>query len=248
MKLFKLLKIFRIKRVACFMITLVFTFLNISAQDKNLNLIGDSTAVALVENMIYEMGGKSLWKRSRHLYIEQHGWFTKPSGAAVEKTWRDLKEPNRRMYISRRFKETTHVFTPEYSWIKRDGDLEYLSKDQHASFIRGWPNGSYNMLSRFAQGDQNIVLKYEAPYKVIVFDKSGKELSYYEINDQGHMMKWGTNHPSGVVVEYVYGPPKDFGNIKFPAWGTSVDGYWRYNYVSVILSMDPIDSELLARK
>lgn len=36
------------------------------------------------------------------------------------------------------------------------------------------------------------------------------------------------------------GPMRAFGNVNFPAWGTSRDGGWRWTYTTVDLSTDPI--------
>jgi len=45
-------------------------------------------------------------------------------------------------------------------------------------------------------------------------------------------------------VEYVYGPVRDFGNVSFLAWGSSLDGWWRWTYTKIDVSTEPFTASV----
>lgn len=208
-------------------------------------LRGDARAVERVTRMLDEMGGAEIWARSKHLYVEQSGWFTGPSEAAVEYVWRSFVSPAQHAHIVGRYTDTTHIVTEAGAWTDRKGVVTVMPREDHAQTVAGWFNGSYTMIHRLATADPALWLDFDEPYRVRILDENREEISWYDINEFGHLMKWGRSAPDGDTLEYVYGPMRDFGNLRFPAWGAAVDASWRYNYKKFVLSMDPIDPELL---
>ncbi|MDX1518138.1 MAG: hypothetical protein R3288_14935 [Woeseiaceae bacterium] len=208
-------------------------------------LRGDDEAVERVTKMLDQLGGADLWARSKHLYVEQSGWFTGPSEAAVEYVWRSFESPAQHAHIIGRHTDTVHIMTDAGAWTNRKGVVTVMPRDDHARAVAGWFNGSYTMIHRLATADSALWLDFEAPHRVRILDENREEISWYDINEFGHLMKWGRTAPSGDTLEYVYGPMRDFGNLRFPAWGAAVDASWRYSYEKFVLSMEPIDPELL---
>lgn len=208
-------------------------------------LRGDAEAVERVTKMLDQLGGADIWARSRHLYVEQSGWFTGPSEAAVEYVWRSFESPAQHAHIVGRYTDTTHIMTEAGAWTNRKGVVTVMPQEEHARAVAGWLNGSYTMIHRLATADSGLWLDFDEPHRVRILDENREEISWYDINEFGHLMKWGRVAAEGDVLEYVYGPMREFGNLHFPAWGAAVDASWRYRYDVFRLSMDPIDPELL---
>lgn len=218
-----------------------------AADELEPNLRGDAEALKRVARMLDEMGGSDLWARSNHLYIEQSGWFTGPTEAATELAYRSLVSPEQMTHIVGRHTDTKHVVATTGAFTNRKGVITDMSAEDFADRQATWSNGSYTMLRRLASADQEIYLQFVEPHRVSILDADGEEISWYDINEYGHWMKWGRGTSPDVRLEYVYGPPRDFGNLRFPAWGASVDAFWRYDYEVVKLVAEPIPAELLQR-
>lgn len=228
-------------------LTIVWTCQPQAAAESVGQLRGDPAAIERVTKMLDQMGGADMWARSGHLYTEQSGWFTGPSEAAMNFAWRSLVSPARHAHIVGRHTDTIHVVNDTEGWTSRKGVVTEMSADDHARQQETWQNGSYTMLARLARGDQALQLEFVEPHRVRILDEDGEEISWYDINEYGHWMKWGQQSSNGTPLEYVYGPMRDFGNIRFPAWGAATDASWRYNYDVVRLRFEPIPAKLLQR-
>ena len=218
-----------------------------AAAESPAELRGDAEAVERVSLMLDLMGGAELWARSKHLYIEQRGWFAGPSEPATEQAWRSLTSPARHSRIVGRHTDTTHVVGETGGWTRRKGEITEMPGDEHARRSETWQNSSYVMLRQLAIGNPSLHVTFTEPHRVRIFDESGAEISWYDINEYGHWMKWGRGSEPDTRLEYVYGPPRDFGILRFPAWGAATDASWRYEYETVELHFEPIPEHLLKR-
>ncbi len=207
-------------------------------------LQGDPEAVALIEKMLARLGGKDIWSRSRSLYIEYHGWRKNPAQAVIEKAWRDLQQPNQRMEIEGTLSDLILVFTPDSSWISRNGEVRAGDESAHRADLDFWPYDFYTVIHNLATADQRLVLEFEPPMRVNILNQDREDWGWWEIDDTGAPIRWGANY-EGEVLEYVYGPVRSFGNVSFPAWGTAVDGFWRFEYVEVDVDSNPIPDSYL---
>lgn len=219
------------------------------AQDSEApRLRGDPAAVERVEKMLDSLGGADLWARSKQLYIRQHGWFTGPTEGVIEESWRAFDRPATRTHIVGRHTDTVFVITAGDAWIDRKGVITEIEAERRADMAAGFLDGSYSMLHRLARADQDLRLHFIEPQRVSIRDADGNEISWYEINDHGHWLKWGRTDSEGDTLDYVYGPPRAIGNLHFPAWGAATDASWRYEYVDVALDFTPLDSSGWARR
>lgn len=203
-------------------------------------LQGDPEAVAAVERMIERFGGADLWSRARTLYLEYEGWRTEPAEPVIERAWRDLREPYQRAEFEGRSFYTIFAMTPAKSWLSRDGQVRVFEPDRHRGMVAWHPYDFYTALRSLAVGDPSLRVEWHPPDRVVVKTSDGIERGWWRIDRSGGLIQWGATSDTGEPLEYIYGPMRAFGNVNFPAWGSSHDGWWRWNYTTVDLSTDPI--------
>lgn len=215
--------------------------LSLSASAAELpRLQGDPKAVAAIERMLERLGGRAVWSRARTLYVEYDGWRTRPNEPVVERAWRDLTEARQRSEYEGRSFLTLYGLSPTQGWMSRDGKVELFDAERHRATVERHPFGFYTSLRTFAVADARIRLDWQDPDRVIVSTSDGRERGWWQIDETGAPIKWGARTPTGGTVEYVYGPVRPFGNISFPAWGAALDGWWRWDYVEIDVSSDPM--------
>lgn len=208
-------------------------------------LRGDPLAVERIEKMLAQLGGAQAWADARTLYLEYRGWRLDPDGALTERAWRDLRQPNQRMELEGPKLAVTWAFTPQSGWASRATGVTTIRPERLATAIADWPFDFYTIIRSFAVADQGFTLEFVEPRRVVVKSAAGADWGWWEIDGDGMLVKWGSKSIDGEIVEYVYGPIRDFGGLRFPAWGAAVDGSWRFDYVQLSLSPDPIPAALL---
>lgn len=202
-------------------------------------LAGDERAVVAIERMIERFGGREVWSRARSLYVEYDGWRTEPNEPVVERAWRDLQQPYQRAEYEGRSFLTVYGLSPSGGWLDRSGTVEIFDTERHRATVDRYPFGFYTSLRTFAVADPRIRLEWQEPDRVIVTTSDGTERGWWQVDRSGALIKWGAATPSGDSVEYVYGPMRAFGNVNFPAWGASTDGWWRWEYTRIDVSTGP---------
>lgn len=215
-----------------------------AAEAQERRLQGDPEAVAAVERMLERFGGREVWARARTLYVEYDGWRTDPNEPVIERAWRSFDQPMQRAEFEGRSFLTVSVLSPNRSWRSRNGEVTFLPDEEHRASAERYPFGFYSSLHTFAVADERVRVFWQAPNRVIVRSIDGRDRGWWEIDSTGAVIKWGAQAPDGRMLEYVYGPMRSFGNVDFPAWGASTDGWWRWDYVEVDVSTDPFSAPL----
>ncbi len=210
-----------------------------AVSDEQIRLKGDTKAVEAIERMLERFGGRSVWQRAHILYVEYNGWRTNPNEPVIERAWRNVRKPMQRTEFEGQSFYTVSVITPAESATSRNGEITKRSAEQHANTLARYPFGFYNSFHTFAVSDDRVRLEWNKDKKrVIVKSNDGVERSWYEIDNTGALIRWGVDLSDGRSFAYVYGPMRSFGNVNFPAWGAALNGFWRWDYVTVDVSTD----------
>ena len=210
-------------------------------------LRGDAEATASVERMLEAIGGREAWSSGRTLELTYRGWWPDRPGEVLERAWRDLADANQRIEIEADTVDVVYVLTADQGWTSRNDSTRILGEDtlrEHRAF---WPRDFYTLLRRLARSDPDLWVSSAGEQRIAVYSERQGEIGWFEIASGGGIVRWGTVD-RGEPLEYVYGPMRDFGPLRFPAWGASLDGSWRFEYERVALSGGPIPSELLAAR
>ena len=219
------------KRLHLFMTLSLLLFCN----EGHAALKGDQEAVAMADQLIESIGGKELWSKIRSLHVIEKSRSINGDGIIGE-FWRDLEEPRERYTLSTR--QGTEV---EFWWDSRgvwqtiNGVLQESTDEQHMEVQSYWAGEIYVMYGRLAREDEDLLLTKNEDNSFTAYSESLQhDLGTFWLNDDGDLYRW--RHQDG--TEYIYGPPKKFGNINFPDWGTQVDGSWSFYYIEVVASTE----------
>jgi hypothetical protein len=232
------------RSIGCLLVagTLALTAMPAAAQR---GLRGDSAAVAMVERMLAATGGREVWAGARTLRMEYRGRVVTPRALEDrEVAWRDLREPNERLEHHGRGVARASAFTPTGGWRTRSGVTRAMTALEHERMLGFWPRDFYTLFHRFAVADPDLHVIALGPGKVVVHSARQGEVGWFEIDSEGAPVRWGTLD-DGAPLEYVYGPLRSFGRVRFPAWGARLDGGWRWEYSVVELDAAPIPDSLL---
>lgn len=211
----------------------------------------DAEALRRIDAMFDQLGGRNRWAEARSLYLHYRQW---PAGDIArfqeEFGWRDFREANERLewrWTNEAGEEVERGrgFADGVMWRRgADGyaEIEGRERDDYLAF---WEFDFYTMFSRFARGDETLVLRYAGEDRIEVASLDGQALGWWEIDAHGNLMRWGAVFNDEEELSYVYGPYQDYAGIAFPAWGVSSDGHYRFEYADVQISAAPLRAEVL---
>lgn len=222
-------------------ITLLFIFISSATAEE---LKGDKAAVALVHKMLDRLGGAEIWAESKTLYLEYGGWRSNPAQAMDERAWRSLASPDQKVIFEGARSDVAFYMTEDASWLEfSERGPRRFSEEEHAGNLDFWNYDFYTVIHNLARGDDRITLRLEQPQTVRLEGPNGADWGWFEIDATGQPVRWGAKSGDD-DLEYVYGPVRAYGNLNFPAWGASTDGFWRFEYDVVDLSRDAFPMEL----
>jgi hypothetical protein len=200
----------------------------------------DKEAVSMARAMVATLGGKEAWASARWLYVREEAYYTSRKQPVVAEFWRRFDEPgywvrNTSPEFSRRA-----AYTRTGAWRELDGVVTDLTREQHQNSIGFWYREPYTMYHRLAREDASLRLVKSAQGTnrfEVLDDSTGEDLCWFEVDGNGAVTKWAARFGT-TSVEYVYGPLKSFGKIRMPAWGTLVEGPFRFYYTAAELHTD----------
>jgi hypothetical protein len=214
------------------------------------SLQGDPEAVARIERMFARMGGRGPWARAQSMYIHyrQLSSGARP-GEGEERAWRDIARPGERLEWRRtgydgRESAWARSFDAQGGWRRTDAGIRLFTAEEHRQAVDFWQRDFYTAFRRMAAGDPAWRYRFTAPHRIDVIDAAGAVVGWWEIDQGGTLLRWGTTDDDGTSqLSYIYGPFRTYGSIAFPAWGTSSDGIYRFEYLDFAISPDPLPEE-----
>ncbi len=216
--------------------------------------LSDAQALARFDAMFAKMGGRAAWAEARSLYLHYRQW---PTGQYAryqeERGWRDLAEPNERLEFRWHDAEGTlqergRGFWSGRLWRRRGSEVTEIEGKEHDDYLTFWSRDFYTMFRRIARNDSALVHRFRGPNRIETVDAAGRPLGWWDIDEHGNLMRWGSTFNEDEALSYVYGPYRKFGAIAFPAWGTALDGTYRFEYADVAISPRPLPLDVLTNR
>lgn len=215
------------------------------AQDEAAGLRGDAEAIVEAEAMVATMGGMEIWAqlKSVHFVHQWYPWYREDS--YVENEILDLTGP--RSWVERK-SEIYHklrVYSPEEKyWSVTNGEFAYASEEIHDNAMARAPFNFYRLVRAVAIGD---------PFYEVRFGEGDipqtRQLEFY--GPDGVLRGWvilnARREPlvkATTEYRYTFGPMKQFGNLRVPAWGIYGNGTTLYEMISLEGSNQPPDPSL----
>jgi hypothetical protein len=187
----------------------------------------------VAERLLESLGGQERWAGIEALYVREIAWPSGIDGPVTAEFWRGLSQPEyRSLFVGENLQRATY-WSPASGWRERDGVRAGISRQDLESEIADWRQEPYVMYHKLAVRDQGLELRIPEPDRLEIYDsESGALLCWFVVDMAGALLRWG-NYYRGEIHEHVYGPIRQFGELRMPAWGTSTTGNWRFEYRDV---------------
>jgi hypothetical protein len=192
------------------------------------------------DRLVASLGGRAVWAAARTLYVRESAYPPSIAGPVTVEIWRDLQAPAYRSILRGSGIQRELHFSEQVGWRVRDGVRTTLSAQELAEEIADWRTEPYVLYHRLARRDSTLRLVMRSPNRLDVFDNSGSDIiGWFVADSAGALLLWG-NYYQGQISEHVYGPLRPLGRFRMPAWGAATDGSWRFEYVEIRASPEPL--------
>lgn len=231
--------------VATFAVAAVILFAPNSAHAQGMS--GDEEALARVDLMLERIGGKDLWAGAKTLYIEERSYHPNTEGPITSTFWRDLEKPGEWTSLKGEGLDILYAWDAASGWLSRNGEVRDFSEDEMEERRYYWHREIYTLYHQLAKGERALTISTVGINGFSVANEEGDKIGEFHLTKTGDLFFWqqfGGEDP----VAYVYGPKKDFGSVKFPDWGGSTDGNWRFYYVTLEHSSESVDQHVSLAK
>jgi hypothetical protein len=201
-------------------------------------LKGEPEAVTRAEEMIERIGGKELWSQLRSLSLKQRFYVIEWRNSIIHQEWIDFETP--RLWVSMKNEQLNHlrVYDASGGWWLREGEFSRFS-EEHLAMERGfWKRDMFRCFHLIASEDPGIELRMNGDDRLEVYESSGDPLCWFRLSPSSEPVLWGAA-VEDYEIEFIFGPMKQFGNIRVPSWGGDTDGSWRFNMLEARGSVDP---------
>jgi hypothetical protein len=205
-------------------------------------------ASAVVRRLLEGMGGREIWSKARSLRVTEEAHSIRVSGPARTVFYRDLEQPRIRWETTSSEGKSITVMTPSGGWLQTGSVVAPLPDARIASFTTLWPKLIYTLYRRLAVNDPSLAVSLENERRVRISD-NGVAIGWIEVDRDGHLTKWAAMANGSVLPgeEWVYGPHRQFGPVSMAAWGTRIDGTYRFSYLEFAPSSEPFPASLFEK-
>jgi hypothetical protein len=198
----------------------------------------DARAVARMDAMLENVGGRQKWAAARTLYVKEHA-FLKSGEQAVVEIWRDFERLTRHLRVSSPSREYVEVISERAGWSRNNGSVTRMAAAELSEQRQGLRQEPYYVYHRLAKRDPVMTVRLEGTDRLNVYE-SGKLTCWFVLDGKDRPISWG-NHFKGAVNQHWYGPLVPIGPVFLPRWGAAADGRWRFEYLDAALSTDPLE-------
>lgn len=199
------------------------------------DLVGDKEAVELSDRLLGALGGREVWAAARTVKVELRGVYARQNEPWMEMFWLDLEAPNGRFELKAEDVDRIIAWTSEGGWELADGKLETMPADRHTTEMQYWRCQPFVRLHRLAKRGADTRVAVGDDGRLEVFEtRRGELLARFALTRKAEPTKWSAKLGDR-EIDHVLGPLEALANARFPRWGSSLDGLWRYEHVSVEL-------------
>ena len=210
-----------------------------AAQATSSTMAGTPEALAAADRLVEQVGGREVWARARSLRVVERVHHSQYGGPIRAEYSRDLVRPARHARLEGPGLQREDAWDATSGWAVRDGVVSDLAPDRLSAEVAGWAQEPYRVYRLLATRDPGVRVSLADGNRLVVHYADGRTLCWFVLDSSGAPMKWG-NVWDGRINEAIYGPLTQFGALRMPAWGTSVDASWRFEYVEASVSDAPL--------
>lgn len=206
--------------------TAAFTWTSVLAQD---------SSSEMVDMLLNQVGGRDVWAELEMIHLKETTWFMQLDEAVEQEIWVDLTSPRVRFHLKSTSMDRVRAHTDMAGWgLLESGKYYEFTPERLKNDVEEWNIGMYRTLMRLARNDKEIKTSVEHSSRLVVSDSDGQQLCWFELGANGRPLSWDNGSSKNL-----FGPMKQFGEIRMPAWGVSEDGSWNFEYLVFEPVKDP---------
>jgi hypothetical protein len=192
----------------------------------------DPEGVKKANRMIEKLGGHEIWGTAKHLYVEERVFPLTISGPLKAEFWRGYNRPDHLEKFQGPDTERAEFWDGKSGWTSSNGTVTITSEEDLVEERKGAQQEPYQIYHRLGKRDSTLVVKLVGKNRLDFYERNGRKLCWIIIDNDCAPVSWGNIYRNR-LNQHVYGPLKKFGDIYMPAWGASIDGNFRFEYVQV---------------
>ncbi|MDC6167449.1 hypothetical protein [Paucibacter sp. XJ19-41] len=207
----------------------------------------DAAGAVLAERLLNAIGGADAWAATPGLEIVEMAQASEEVAPRRVRFLRDLLQGRLRIEREDDESRTDVLVQAERNWRCRAGRLELEApKSAEQLARRSWRSNVYVLYALMAKRDPALSYRAIGPLSFEVFD-DGRRIARFDLDAGGGPLRWQrmrSQQPDEVFETWLYGPVRDFGGLRLPAWGTLLDGSLRFNYLRIGALDKPLPDSL----
>ncbi len=194
-----------------------------------LTINGNEAAVNAASRLVENVGGKEVWEMTSLTVYEKA--FLKNGNVVDLKITRDLEKATRKIESRTKTSFSVEIIEENSGCTRNNDEVNEMSGDILAMERQGLSQSPYYIYHRLAKEDSTLRVELvEDGNRLNVFQGEDQLLCWFLLDDLGQQYSWG-NIYNGKINQHFYGPYIQLGQSRFPAWGSSMDGRFRFEYV-----------------
>jgi hypothetical protein len=186
----------------------------------------NESAAARLDRLFTAIGGREAWSRVKFVHVAAtHHELSQPA-PYPNQIWNDFSAPRVRFAATIAGDPRLRVIADDRGFRVRDGRSHPLTPEQVAADHTWWETNLYRTFHRLAVGDASLSARAVGEHRLEIFRLDGSRLNWLLLNLRGEPVRFGigTSELANILGPLADGP----GGIRYPRWGTSHDGAFRY--------------------
>jgi hypothetical protein len=210
----------------------------------------DAAAVEDALAMVDAMGGRDIWAQVKSVHFVHRWSIDTRLDTYVENEILDLTGPRSWIEMRSEILDYQRGISPEHGvWEIETGVTKVGAKDDLARYLERAPFHFVRLARAVAAEDPSYRVRHGPN---AWFNGRGQRLEFVGpdgtvggwivLNARKEPIVWGTTQ-----YVYVFGPLRQFGNLRLPAWGSTGNGAVSYEMIDFTASRLPPDLKRFAR-
>ena len=212
-----------------------------------LHVKGSQEALARLDKLLDQLGGRELWSNARSLYLIQRTRSPKLGDGILSISWRGLESPGEWGELQHAKLKVRYAWSKDGGWYRRNGKYRDYIDDEIAEKAFYWQRDLYTLYHQLARDEVAYQLELLEPFGLLVRNGNLEKVAELHLTKGGEVYRWRSlGEKKG--RSSVFGPYKSFGQARFPDWMASSDGDWGAYQIQVMPSPIPFREQVSLKK
>ncbi len=212
----------------------------------NPSLAGPGEADRRVATLLEAMGGRHVWANASSVFTMERARYPLYGDGVIATHWLDLESPGERVSLEGQHIDLEWAWRGDAGWIRRGQDIRDFDAAEIDERKAAWQGDLFRLLRRLALSDEDLRLEAIEPMGIRISDVGNKTVGELHLTRDGDLYRWKRLQPREATM--IFGSHRNFGEIRFPDWGTVASGEWSAYFTQVFASPRPFEKHVSIRK